>query len=508
MKKFTVLAAATAVVVVGAGVAQAAPYASNVTISGGTAVSFILNENSSTLSYSINGGAPIALDGTTKGTKTFNLGSPTDTFSITASKFDATGYKFANGGSAAVVANGLSQITPTSGFRLVSDDSNVLGRFNSPRGVSVSNNPNATNFGTAYIANSAAGTIAANATNVTAPARTLTGDGLYAVRADVTDAFGYGNVGQNPGSLFDTASASSPFRATVGSDGNVYVADFSDSRGNAYRLNQNLTSNANLLAAIGGPTALPAGQNHGSTTAVVPVLSAGGLTLYTLDEDLTTTQTGAGTGVDKNHLWRYDIGTGALPYGAMPTKINQNSVLLTAATSDLDIGTDGKFYLAQNRAGGAEPGVVVLNADGTTAYDSLSASRTLLANPTASDILRNVLAMDVSEDQKYLAALLNNSDIAIVPLVAGIPDLANRLVVDTGTDVISGRDIGFDAAGNLHYVSSGQGIYRIISPGGLMTSTLAYDGSQYSFTSNLQVPEPATLALLGGAVTLLLRRRK
>ena len=52
----------------------ATPYASNVT-KAGTTVSFILNEPSDTLKYSINGGALRPLDGTTKGTKTFNLGS-------------------------------------------------------------------------------------------------------------------------------------------------------------------------------------------------------------------------------------------------------------------------------------------------------------------------------------------------------------------------------------------------------------------------------------------------
>jgi hypothetical protein len=57
-----------------------------------------------------------------------------------------------------------------------------------------------------------------------------------------------------------------------------------------------------------------------------------------------------------------------------------------------------------------------------------------------------------------------NSDVSVIPLVNGIPDLANRQIVDTGADITSGRDIAVDAAGNIHYVSSGQAIYRVLAP--------------------------------------------
>src|SRR4051794_34588774 len=75
---------------------QATPYASRVTFSGST-VSFILNQPTASLTYSINGGAPVALDGSTQGSKTFNLGSPTDHFSIMAQNNDATGFSIPTG---------------------------------------------------------------------------------------------------------------------------------------------------------------------------------------------------------------------------------------------------------------------------------------------------------------------------------------------------------------------------------------------------------------------------
>ena len=47
--------------------APATPYASNVAISGGTTVNFLLNEPADALTYRINNGSAVALDGTTIG---------------------------------------------------------------------------------------------------------------------------------------------------------------------------------------------------------------------------------------------------------------------------------------------------------------------------------------------------------------------------------------------------------------------------------------------------------
>jgi hypothetical protein len=497
--RFAIAAAAAAAVGFSASFAQAAPYASGVQITG-TNVSFILNEPSDLLTVSINGGAPIALDGSTAGTKIFSLGSTSDTFSITAQKTDAVGYTIPTGGTTAAALNGLSQTTNNGGFNLISSDANNFVKYNSPRGVTSQINPNQATFGNTYVSNSAAGATGG---------RTL-GDGLYAIKADQSDAFGYGDTAKAAGPQ-PAASSSTPFRVTAGSDGLVYIADFSDGNSFVTRSSADLNTNTQILSGSGGPSTLPPGSTHGSITAIYPVIGPSGLTLYTVDEDLTTNVvTGSGSTTDKNSLWRYNIGNSALPFASAPTRVNQSDVLTPLATSDLDIGlVDGKFYLAQNRSAGNEAGVVVLNPDGTTAFDSLSASRALLSNPTAADILRNVQGMAVSPDQHWLAVMLNNSDVAVLPLVNGVPDLANRLLVDTGTDINSGRDIAFDAAGNIIYVSSGQGLLRVLSPGGFTSTTLSYDpslpaGQQFAF-----VPEPTSLAFFGLAgVGALARRRR
>ena len=476
--------------------ADAASYASGITVNG-TTVTFTLNEPADLLTFSLNGGPATTLDGSAKGQKTFQLTSASDTFSITAIKNDPIGYTIPTGGVIAAATSGLSQPTNEGGFRLISDDTNVLTRFNSPRGVTVAANPNNPLFGTAYVSNSAAGNVSTGAT------RTL-GDGLYAMRADQSDIFGKGDTAVATG-FEGTASANSPFRVHVGGDHNLYIADFSDANGGVFRMSGSLTGSTRVLAGTGGPTALPAGQNHGSTTGVFVTSDANGITLYTVDEDLTSSQFGGGSTTDKNSLWRYDIGNEALPYNGVPTKLA--TVLVSGATSDLDRGANGNFYLMQNRSAGNEGGIIVLSADGSTVlFNSLTASRTLLGNPSAVDIFRNVQGVAVSPDQKYIAAILNNSDVAVMPLDGGgVPDIANRLVINTGTDINSGRDIAFDAAGNIHYVSSGQALYRVLAPGGYTEATTSWNGSSYEF---VMVPEPtsAVLAGLGGLIAM--RRRR
>jgi hypothetical protein len=484
--------------------AEASSYASGINISG-LNVNFVLNQPASTLEVSINGGAPFSLDGSTKGTKSFTLSGSSDTFSIRVVSNDATGYRIPTGNTFAVTPNGLSQPTNESGFNLISDDTNILGRFNSPRGVAVSNHPNAPNFGIAYISNSAAGSVAAGGAVPGAPARTLTGEGFYALKADQSDGFGYGNTAQNLG-LASTASTNSPYRISAASNGEIFVADFSDAAGGIGKLNANLTTGSVVLATPGGPTTLTAGANHGSTIGVHAVINGAGVDLYTIDEDLTSLHvTGAGSNTDRNSIWKYSLTTTASPQSTMPVKLASPLLNSAGVVSDLQLGADGKIYLSQNRSAGGEAGITVLDNSGTTLFDSLSGSRTLLGNPTAADIFRNVQGIAVSPDQQWIAAILNGSDIGVIPLVNGIPDLANRLIVNTGTDINSGRDIAFDAAGNIHYVSSGQGIYRVIAPGGYSESTTTWDGTQFSFSS---IPEPSAMALLFGVLALKLRRRR
>jgi hypothetical protein len=497
--------------------ALAVSYASNITKSG-TTVNFILNSPADVLSYSINGGAPILLDGTTKGAKTFNLTNASDTFSISAARNDAVGFTIPTGelkGTAGTGwGSGLSQQTALAGLNILSDDSNILNRFNSPRGIDVSNNPNAPNFGTVYISNSVTGSVPEA---LPAPARTLVDEGLYALRADQSDAFGYGDVGKNPTAsdgfpAFSTASTNSPFRVFVSDAGDVFVADYSDANGNVFAVNADFTAAQIMLAGIGGPgwdnqtrdpvtgelvntapfpdqTAIPPGQNHGSISGihVEGSFAQGNLVLYAVDEDINSAHFGGTETEDRNSIWKWEIG--GLPdangSNVTPTKIGGGMIGWFAPGGiliDMEKGKDGKFYLSQNRSVGNEVGIQVISPDGTELFNSLTETRALLGNDTAVDIFRQVFEIAVSPDQKWLAAIVNVGDVVVMPLNDGIPDLAARMVVDTLPDVNSARGITFDAAGNIHYVSSGQQLYRVLAPGGHHVATTSWNGTEYAFS--------------------------
>jgi hypothetical protein len=413
------------------------------------------------------------------------------------------------------------------------------------------------------------------------------GEGLYALRADQSDAFGFVDTAQQNAFFSTAATANTPFKLMVANNGEVYVSGFGDAISGVYRVSANLATLDSVFAGATGPTALPPGQNHGSVTgAYVTGSSAGGdLVVYTLDEDLSTLQvTGSGSGTDTNKLWQYSIGAGALPHSGMPTPVNSSLISGFSIITDVDRGADGKWYLSQNRSQPANStGIFVTDASGNVLWSSRLATAAIAAystpagdfnhngvndaadyviyrkqegtagpdadadgstvvdttdlniwrggNPAltgasaevgfgdlVNDLYSNVFGIAVSPDQKWMAALHNNNLISVTPLVSGIPDLTNMLVTGTLPLTISARDIAFDAAGNIHYVSSGQGVYRILAPGGHTQATTTWNGTAYTFNVTTipgtgaggAVPEPGTLVLLVASATMmgLVRRRR
>jgi hypothetical protein len=467
----------------------ATPYASNV-VKTGTTVTFTLNEPADSLKYTINGGALQTLNGATKGTKTFNLGAATDTFSIVAEKNAATGYTIATGATIPTTDSGsLNAPTAASGLNLISNDADKFSWYSTPRGVGVSVNPNAPNFGNVYISQ---GNATATVDPPAGPGARPLNDGIYALHSDQSDAYGYGDTAQNPNAQdgfpsFSTASSNSPYRIRVSGTGEVYIAEFADANSNIFILNPDLTQSTLLLAGITGPTPVPPGQNHGGSisVAVTGSLATNDLVVYSLDEDLTTFDvTGSGSTTDGFSVWKYTL-TGPVPtngFTTMPVKA-ATAVSPNAGNTftDMDRGADGKIYLSVNPSA-ANPSptrLVVRDPSDNLLFDSLVASQAL---GNTNDIIANLNQIAISPDQKWLAGMLNFSDVLVVPLVDGIPDLSKRLVVDAG-NVNSGRDIAFDAANNIHLVSSGQQLYRVLSPGGNTKTTLAWDGTSYSFTN-------------------------
>jgi hypothetical protein len=77
-------------------------------------------------------------------------------------------------------------------------------------------------------------------------------------------------------------------------------------------------------------------------------------------------------------------------------------------------------------------------------------------------------------------ALINieTNGITVVPLINGIPELGSRLQFHgMGTTAAQGRDVAFDAAGNIYAISQGAQLLRVFSPGGTTTATTGSDGT-------------------------------
>ena len=445
----------------------ATPYASSLTNDNGT-VSFRLNESADNVKVVWNGGLnSVDLGALPAGLHVNNAGV-VGIFQVVAVKVSPTGYAIPVGPN-------------RGGTNVISTDGSLV-RFPQPRGVAVNTDPTSPYFGRVYVANGAAGAI----TNTAFAGTRTAGDGIYMLNPDMSDALGLGDTASSGGLDFATGGAVTPYRISLGIDGNLYVADWSDSTGSLYVTDPNVStgSGANVL---GGPTGSPfpvtATRIHGSIAAsiVEGSLGAGNLTAYVIDEDLQPDPT-LGTANARNSIWRHDIGSALPGPQVLPTRIGTTTpwIVTVSQTMDLSRGPNGNFYVNNYRSAGTDRGgLYVVDANGALLWDSLSASRTLLNDAAAPDLLRATGGGAVSPSGDYVAVInIETNGITVVPLVGGIPDLARRLVfngMQTGSP--QGRDLAFDIAGNLYAVSQGAQLLRAFSPGGSTTTTTGSDGT-------------------------------
>lgn len=421
------------------------PYATSLTNASGV-ISFRLNESADTVKVLWNGGASsFTIGALPRGLTVTNLSvaGVTSPFQVEVTK----------------AGSGV----PT----LISDNANTNNHFFGPRAVAVNKRPASPYFGRIYVG---------NAPGVVAGSR-RTGDGIYMLNADSTDAIGQGTNALNAGIDMVLGSASMPWRMRVGDDDdNLYIANWTDANGNLFVADGNMTpgSGTNIFEAFAGPyTAnLPGNYNHGSVHDVYVTGSLGGgnLTVYTIDEDY---ETNPGFLTELNSLWRYDIGAGPLPWSAFPNaKVGTPTIGSVSQTIGLDRGANGYFYLLNLRSTGADNCLQVIDPTGPTVVYQSRTNSLDIGFPR--DILSNSVSVAVSPDQKYMAVQRSAGQVVVVPLVNGIPNLAGRTEIAA---IGTARQIIFDAANNFYVISAATERLRVYSLGLTTTATTGSDGT-------------------------------
>ncbi len=434
------LVLALAATVLATGVATAHPYATCLTNNAGV-VSFRLNEAADSVKILWNSGA-----------SSYTIGALTNGLTVTNLTAQGVTSPFQ------VEVTKAGSGTPA----LISDNNNVNNQFYGPRAVGVNKRPASPYFGRIYVGNSPGTTGSGRAT----------GDGIYVLNADSSDAVGQGNTALTAGLDMVAASASMPWRIRPGQDDDMlYICDWTDPTGNLFRADPNVSgaSGVNMFMAPVGSMASPLdpSMNHGSLSEVYVTGSTAtsDLTVYTVDEDYETTP---GFLSELNSLWQYNIGAGSIPWSTYPDlKIATPAVATVGQTMGLDRGTNGYWYLMNNRSSGNENCLQVIDPSGPTViYESRPDSMNNYAFPR--DILSNCTSVAVSPDMKFLAAQRGSGIMVIVPLVNGIPNLGGRIEF---TAIGTARQTAFDAANNVYTISASTERMRVYSLGLTTTAT-------------------------------------
>lgn len=454
---------------VAAGTSPAAPYASGVRVEAGN-VTFLLNEPAGNVTVEFTGpDESVPLGALPAGAHSFALGAHT-AFRIVVENESPPGWR----------DGALLQ---------TSDSASPLVQFANPRGVAVNTNPGSPYFGRVYVSVGAEGT--------TAQGRSVS-DGIYLLNPDLT-ATAAGD-GPHTGGIDFTGSTESPFRLTVAPDDTLFITDWSDTTGSLYVADPDAGTVVNALPGpAGGPFPLvpetdpPSPMRyHGSISAVVVEgkLSEGNQIVYVIDEDL---QPDPATDAmnQRNSIWTWYAGAGPYPLSdsVIPEQLNNSGITYASQRADLVQDPQGFLYKVQRRADNQpQAGIFIIDPTGSAIADSKTAwlDFNIDADPPVEfDIFLEAGAVDISHDRWLAVYHYLHDDIRLVPIVEleGSPafDFSRLITLQTRepaeAPAASGRDIAFDAAGNLYAVSSHDELLRVFSPGGTTRAVTGSDGT-------------------------------
>ena len=449
-------------------IAKASPYASGCTNDNGT-IRFFMNETGAVVTVTFEDNSTIAMGYLNKGPTNFVLGSHVG--------YKITCYKAGTG-------------VPVQ----ISSDTFSNSIWANPRGVTVNRNPkNGDLFGRIYAGSGGTGGYGWGTAGYKA-------QGIYPMNADQTTALGKGTNAYGT-ATFVNSGTSGPWRMRVAPDNTLLVCDYSTAAAALWQFQPDL-SNSNLVLAIIGETAAAAAGIHGDffgTPLMTGSLAAGNLVLWTADPGMAVpsgTTCGPGTGIgDYNCAFRYDIGSGPLPWNQKPNYAYTVGLQgIAELRPEVDIGTDGKIICGFGRANMSNPDIQILDPTGSTllytSWDSTGgASDPWNGSSTSAGAVGTYAGVRVSPDGRYLASVDINDGITVASMKNnGIPDDGSIFAIPNSPYTGNARGMDWDAAGNLYVASSGQLLLRIFSLGITSTCVTSNDWTGTNGTFQLIVP--------------------
>lgn len=358
---------------------------------------------------------------------------------------------------------------------------NILIDFNGPRGVVVNKNPSSPYFGTIYVLNASPGTDGTGR---------HTGKGIYALNADYTDAFNFGSNAAPSSAQWGSSTTYAPYKAFVGPDDALYVADSDTSTLGAgvVMCAPDLSAATNLFPYNNTVSEGTGNYMNVQACAATGSYAAGNLVLYTMEWDRAPFQS----------FWQYEFYTTPgvplpLPWnlanspntlassGTCPNvygKGNPNSPDIGAGINsvntvvgDFTLAPDGKFFSVEERTTATGGNVAMYVYDSVTngncfLWDSLD------QNGGSVDPFCTVFSLAISPDDQFLAMGANSSaatggsaanagaieycllNYTNANGVSGLPNLSSLTTFKFNTAVNEAmRGVAFDKADNVYGVS-------------------------------------------------------